>query len=652
MIMTRISQGLAALWALILMLCLVSTAQAQTFGDNNTANAAINDSVLCPTGTNASGAGVVGNITRTFTVTGLSNITDLNVGFLASHTWRGDIDMRLQSPTGTTQRLLIPDTTGAGNDDNYNILLDDEATIPVNTGAHDVANNTAAARYEFSVQPAQPLSVFDGQNPNGTWTMTICDDYTGETGTYFPAELIFTPSTGADLSLSALATPGTIAPGNSVTLDFTVSSAGPQNSTPTAQINLPAGLTFVSSAGDGSYNNTTGVWTIGSGLTPGTPRTLSITASAISTGIYTATAEILSSNRADPDSTPNNGVTTEDDYATATVSVQPSTIPPELSCPIAERFTHNWTAPGTTNGWTSGSLTNSYVANTHPIGITMTNNTNRFIPRNFNGTNIQTPVSNQQFATGANAGEYGVVMNVDYAATTENVLTTMTFGVPGEGLGAVQFQLLDIDLGTWTDQIIISGSLNGTPVSPILTPGTANAVTAADTFTGTAGSATGTSGGDTTITFQNSVDTVTFLYQNSNSAANPIAQVISLQKLVMCPPRVADVSAVKTVEVYDPSNLGLYMTPGNEVLYRITVTNSNTATAQADDIDISDTLPTNLRFVSATTTGFTGGAFGTPALPPANTDCGATPNPCVVRFSGATVPINATGEIIVRALIK
>jgi uncharacterized repeat protein (TIGR01451 family) len=94
------------------------------------------------------------------------------------------------------------------------------------------------------------------------------------------------------------------------------------------------------------------------------------------------------------------------------------------------------------------------------------------------------------------------------------------------------------------------------------------------------------------------------------------------------------------------------MTPGNEVLYRITVTNSNTATAQADDIDISDTLPTNLRFVSATTTGFTGGAFGTPALPPANTDCGATPNPCVVRFSGATVPINATGEIIVRALIK
>ena len=56
------------------------------------------------------------------------------------------------------------------------------------------------------------------------------------------------------------------------------------------------------------------------------------------------------------------------------------------------------------------------------------------------------------------------------------------------------------------------------------------------------------------------------------------------------------------------------MTPGNEVLYKITVTNADTSTAPADDIDIVDTLPTNLKFISATTTGFTAGAFGNPCL--------------------------------------
>ena len=112
----------------------------------------------------------------------------------------------------------------------------------------------------------------------------------------------------------------------------------------------------------------------------------------------------------------------------------------------------------------------------------------------------------------------------------------------------------------------------------------------------------------------------------------------------------AVLNAVKTVEVFDPGNLGLYMTPGNEVLYKITVTNDATATAPAEDVDISDTLPENLRFVSATTTGFTGGAFGSPDLPAANTDCETTP--CVVRFSGAEVAIDTTAEIEVRAIIK
>ena len=111
-----------------------------------------------------------------------------------------------------------------------------------------------------------------------------------------------------------------------------------------------------------------------------------------------------------------------------------------------------------------------------------------------------------------------------------------------------------------------------------------------------------------------------------------------------------DLNAVKTVEVYDPANVGLYMTPGNEVLYKIIVTNESTSTVEAQDIDLSDTLPENVRFVSATTTGFTAGSFGSPALPTANTDCDS--GACIIRYSGASLAIDTTGEVIVRALIK
>jgi len=112
----------------------------------------------------------------------------------------------------------------------------------------------------------------------------------------------------------------------------------------------------------------------------------------------------------------------------------------------------------------------------------------------------------------------------------------------------------------------------------------------------------------------------------------------------------ADLTASKTVEVHDPGNLGLYMTPGNEVMYRITVVNADTSSAAADDVDIQDTLPENLVFLSATTTGFVGGAFGNPDLPTINQDCGVTP--CIINLEDGVVEIDTTAEIQVIARIK
>ena len=632
----------AMLLSSLLWLMGSNSAFAQTF--TNTTDAPVGDTTRCGTT----------NVVRNFTVTGVGTVDDLNVGFLATHSWRGDIVLTLQSPapTATTVTLITSDTANTGNDDDYNILMDDGAPVTINTGSADGPHTATPPLYEHDVIPNNPLAGFSGVDANGTWVMTICDDFNTEDGTFLEASLIFSsPLPGADLSLTA--STGTLSPeiGSTVTITYDLGNTGPDAATGvTAQIDMPSGLNYVSHLGPGTYNSATGLWSLPTPVANASTSSLSITATIEPVGPYTVDGEISASDLIDPDSTPNNGSTTEDDDDSLAFAPVPSTTPPSLTCPIADQFVLNWAAPGATNGWASGTTSNTYTAGGETISFGMTGNIGQFIPRTFNGSSLATPVSTTQFANGANAGEHGVVMNVDYDGTAESILTTINLGTPGTGVGELQFQILDVDNGAWIDQIVVTGEFDGTPVLPVLTSSGSNTVSGTDTFLGTGGAATGNAAGNTTVTFTSPVDIVTFEYANASTTIDPASQVISLQKLEMCPTLKADITAVKTVEVYDPGALGLYMTPGNEVLYKITITNSAAATAIAEDVDISDTLPTNLKFVSASTTGFTGGAFGTPDLPPTNTDCNVTA--CIVRFSGGDVPINTTAEILVRAMIK
>ena len=632
------------------LITLPALSHAQTF--TNTTAGAINDSTFCQGGSDFNGTGVVNDLERTFAVSGLSAITDLNVGLVASHVWRGDMDVRLQSPLGTEVQLIVPDTSGAGNQDNYNIELSDENLEDVNTGTHATANDINPPFYEFFVRPDNALSAFDGENPNGTWTLKICDDFTGENGNFIRGELMF-GGTGADLSLQLAADTEFPATGDTVTLTLTAISEGPMNSTPTAQLNLPAGATFVSSSGDGSYNSATGVWSIGSGFTPGTPRSRAIVISLPASGSFPINAEIRSSNRTDQDSTPNNAVTTEDDYDALTVNVQPSSIPPALNCPAIDQFELAFSAPGSTNGWTSGNLTESYTAldpvSASNINIGMTLSGDTGFLSTIGGT--AAPVTQTTYTGGISPAENSVGVAADFNTTTQFVTMEMDIGTAGVGVEAIQFTIFDVDLGGWTDRIQFRGFLDGAAVTPLLTPSALNYVSGNEIIGQTGNAGQTSSAGNVTVTFNQPVDRVEWDYGNDDSAGpNPSGQVIAMHTVNMCGRRKADLNAIKTVDVYDPAALGLYMTPGNEVIYKIIVTNSATATATAEDVDISDTLPDNLKFISATTTGFTGGDFGSPELPAANTDCGVTP--CVVRFSGGGVPIDTTAEIAVRALIK
>ncbi len=165
----------------LLSLLPVSSAGAQTYSD--TTAGAINGTIGC--------AGAA-RLTRTFSVPNIGTVTDVDFGLLADHTWRGDIDATL-SHNGTSVSLFTVQTGGAGNVDNYNILLDDEAAIPVNTGANNVAHSVAATPFEFTAQPNNPLSAFDGLPAGGDWTLSICDAFPGaDNGNFLRGDLILT----------------------------------------------------------------------------------------------------------------------------------------------------------------------------------------------------------------------------------------------------------------------------------------------------------------------------------------------------------------------------------------------------------------------------------------------------------------------------
>jgi uncharacterized repeat protein (TIGR01451 family) len=135
------------------------------------------------------------------------------------------------------------------------------------------------------------------------------------------AALVSVSTQVADLELTQ-AVP--VVSGASVTFTLTLTNKGPDAVTAASVKDLlPAGLTFVSAAASaGTYNATTGIWTVGA-MAVNDVRTLTIVATATPVGAfnYTNIAQVTDSSLPDIDSTPNNNITTEDDYAARTISV-------------------------------------------------------------------------------------------------------------------------------------------------------------------------------------------------------------------------------------------------------------------------------------------------------------------------------------------
>ena len=125
----------------------------------------------------------------------------------------------------------------------------------------------------------------------------------------------------ADLSLTQAVDDATPAPGDHVTLTLILANAGPDAATGVTVADLlPAGLSFVSAApGQGTYDPSAGLWSVGSVL-PGATKTLTIVAAVSGPGVEVNTAQVEASGQYDPDSTPGDNNPAEDDQASVSVT--------------------------------------------------------------------------------------------------------------------------------------------------------------------------------------------------------------------------------------------------------------------------------------------------------------------------------------------
>jgi uncharacterized repeat protein (TIGR01451 family) len=129
-----------------------------------------------------------------------------------------------------------------------------------------------------------------------------------------------------DLELDKSVDDATPDVGDSIVYTLVLTNRGPNNATGVTVADvLPAGLSYVSHAGPGTYVATSGVWTIGGPMTPGASRTLTITATVTASGTITNFAQVSAANEYDVDSQPGNAPPyTQDDDDFVAITVAPA----------------------------------------------------------------------------------------------------------------------------------------------------------------------------------------------------------------------------------------------------------------------------------------------------------------------------------------
>ena len=612
--------------AAIALLFIPGQAFAQVVTTTNTTAGTIDENTTCSPNQ---------PLVRTFTVTNSFSIRDVDIGVLATHTWRGDIQLTLQGPDGTRVRLTDGDTNDI-NGNNFNVLLDDSATQLVNTDGDTRNHSTTAPPYQNTYRPRNPLSAFNNRQSNGTWRLEICDLLPGFDDGQFRNATLTLRGPSADLSLSKTVSNASPTNGSNISYTLTVNSAAGSTDTATGvQVRdvLPAGFRFVSASGTGTYNSSTGLWTVGS-VPVGANRSLTIngTVNASSGAVITNTAEIIASSVFDPDSTVNNGSTTEDDYATRSFTVsgpRNAGVAPQIVCPRGA-VTFDWVG----RSWPAGSLSNNYTLT--GVGAF---NWNVSSPSPF--LNVAQLGGQQPALTNAAQNRTTLSKAIDFSNRSQFATTTITLGNVVDG---AQLTIFDVDFAAndFADRVRVYGTRNGATVIPVLTNGVANYVIGNEAF-GDAASAIDSADGNVIVTFQQAVDTIIIEYGNHSLApADPDGQAIQMSGgISVCRANATLTVAKSSTVLEDPVNgtTDPFFIPGATVRYCILIT--NTGQANAANVSANDNLPATISFVPGSI--LSGTTCANAATIEDDDAAGADESdPAGASFSGTTVNFSRT----------
>ena len=126
-------------------------------------------------------------VSSTVAVTGMGAVvTNVRLTTFMPHTFAADLDVTLQSPAGTVVTLTTDN--GGGNDNVFDGTLWDDKANPGGQVPY-VSNNGLVTDHVYvnlvlasPLVPEEAMGAFLGEDPNGTWTLTISDDAPGDAG--------------------------------------------------------------------------------------------------------------------------------------------------------------------------------------------------------------------------------------------------------------------------------------------------------------------------------------------------------------------------------------------------------------------------------------------------------------------------------------
>lgn len=440
----------------------------------------------------------------------------------------------------------------------------------------------------------------------------------------------------ANLSLTKTVDDPTPTLNQQVTFTITVINAGPDIATNVRVSDpLPAGFTFASDmASIGDYNETTGIWTIGT-VPVGTPAILTILGTVNSTAPQTNTAQITAADQLDPNSTPNNNVPAEDDQASVTLT--PETIDLRITKTVDNpRPNVGDAVVFTVSVFNDGpnAATNAVIADRLPTGLTFVSATPA--RGSFNSTNrqwtIPTIADNEtltltinavvaQTGTLTNTAEVISVDQFDSTSTPNNNVETED----DQDSATVTTPVADLRLQKTVDNSRpnVGDEFFFTVTLDNLGPDPATGVIVQDivplginvisdvTTAGVYDANTGrwTVGNIAVGTPQTLTIRATALPFAANTNANPIptnpitntASILASQQFdgvtannqasVTIDPPIIDLELSKSIDVSRPN-------VGDEIAY--TVTLSNSGNDPATNVSVRDVLPAGLTFLSAT----------------------------------------------------